>query len=86
LWSLCSVWWLAARICIFIGKALAEPLRRKLYQALVLKHFLASAIVSGFCVCTWHGSPGGAISGWPFFQSLLHSLSLYFFYTGIILS
>ena len=26
----------------------------------------------------WDGSPGGAVSGWPFFQSLLHTLSPYF--------
>jgi hypothetical protein len=39
---------LAARIHIYIGQALAEPLRRPLYQAPVSKHFLASAIVNGF--------------------------------------
>ena len=65
-------------ICICIGQDLAEPLRRQLYQAPVSKHFLASAIVSGFGVCMWDGSPGGAVSGWPFLQSLLHALSLYF--------
>ncbi|KRX11800.1 hypothetical protein T07_8521 [Trichinella nelsoni] len=37
-----SVQWLAA---------LAEPLRRQLYQAAVSKHFLASTIVSGFGDC-----------------------------------
>jgi hypothetical protein len=46
-----SLQWLAACICICIGQALAEPLRRKLYQASVSKHFLASVIVSGFGVC-----------------------------------
>ena len=76
--SLCSVWWLAVSIHICIGQDLAEPLRRQLYQAPVSKHFLASAIVSGFGVCMWDGSPGGAVSGWSFLQSLLHSLSLYF--------
>jgi hypothetical protein len=38
-----------------IGKVLAEPLRRQLYQApvskLLLASFLASAVVSGFCGC-----------------------------------
>jgi hypothetical protein len=29
--SLCSVQWLAASICIYIGQDLAEPLRRQLY-------------------------------------------------------
>ena len=57
--SLCSVRWLTASIRISIGHDLAEPLRRLLYQAPVSKHFLASAIVSGFVVCMWDGSPGG---------------------------
>jgi hypothetical protein len=76
--SLCSVQWMAARICICIGQDLAEPLRRQMYQAPVSKHFLASAIVRGFGGCIWDESPGRAVSGWPFLQSLLHSLFLYF--------
>jgi hypothetical protein len=71
--TLCSVQWLAASICLCICQALAEPLRRPLYQAPVSKHFLAFAIVSGFGDCIWDGSPGGAVSGWPFFQSLFHT-------------
>jgi hypothetical protein len=54
-----------------ISQALAGPLRRLLYQATVSKILLASAIVSGFGGCLWDGSPGGAVSGWPFLQSLL---------------
>jgi hypothetical protein len=73
---LCSVRWLAASISIYVVKALAEPLRRQLYQAHFSKHFLPSAIVSRFDGCIWDGSPGGAVSGWPFLQSLFHSLSL----------
>jgi hypothetical protein len=78
--TLCSVQWLASSIhlCICQAQALTEPLRRQLYQAPVSKHFLASAIVSGFGGCIWDGSPGGAVSGWPFLQSLLHTLSPYF--------
>jgi hypothetical protein len=38
-------------ICLCICQALAEPLRRQLYQAPVSMHFLASTIVSGFGVC-----------------------------------
>jgi hypothetical protein len=38
----------------------------------VSKHFLASAIVSGFGVCRWDGSQGGVVSRWPFLQSLFH--------------
>ncbi|KRY94163.1 hypothetical protein T11_12893 [Trichinella zimbabwensis] len=53
----------------------------QLYQAAVCMYFLASAIVSGFDGCIWDGSPGGAVSGWLFLQSLFHSLSLYFLST-----
>jgi hypothetical protein len=60
--SLCLVQWLTVRIHICIDQGLAEPLRRQLYQAPVSKHFLASAIVSGFGVCMWDGSLGGAVS------------------------
>ena len=28
-------------------------------------------LVSGFSGCLWDGSPGGAVSGWSFLQSLL---------------
>jgi hypothetical protein len=76
--SLCSVQCLAVYIHICIGQDLAEPLGRQLYQAPVSKHFLTSTIVSGFGVCMWDGFSGGALSGWPFLQSLLHSLSLHF--------
>jgi hypothetical protein len=55
---------LAASIRISIGKALAEPLKRQLYQASVKKHFLALAIVTGFAGYIWDESPGGAVSGY----------------------
>ena len=58
-------------------QALAQPLRRQLYQASVSKHLLASTIVSVFGNCTWDGSPGGTVTGWPFIPFLLHTLSLY---------
>jgi hypothetical protein len=73
----CSVQWLYASIPTCIFQALTEPLRRHcLYQ----QKLLGIQIVSGFTVCIWHGSPGGAVSGWPFLQSLLHTLSLYCLY------
>jgi len=50
-----SIQWLAASSCLCICQALAEPLRRKLYQAPVNKHFLASAILSGFGRCMYIG-------------------------------
>ena len=78
--SLCSAQWLAVSILICIGQDLGKPLRRQLYQVPVSKHFLASAIVSGFGVCRWDIFPGGAVSEQPFLQFLLHSLSLYFLY------
>jgi hypothetical protein len=68
---------LAASIHIYIGHALAKPLREELYQAPVSKHFLVLAIVSGFGVCRWDGSLGGAVSAWPYLQFLLYSLSLH---------
>jgi hypothetical protein len=64
------VQWLAASIHFCICQDLAEPL--------VSKHFLAPAIASRFGHCIWDGSPGGAVSGWPFLQSLLYTLSLFF--------
>ena len=83
--SACSVEWLAVSIRICLGLALTEPLRAQLYQAPDSKHFFASAIVSGFGISRQDGSLGGAVSEWPFLQSLLHTLSLYFLLTGGIL-
>jgi hypothetical protein len=70
--------WLAGSICLCVCQALTEPLRRQLYQAPVSKHFLVPAIVSRFGVCIWDGSPSRAVFEWPFFQSLLYTLSPYF--------
>jgi hypothetical protein len=67
-------WASTSEIC----QPLAEPPRRKLYQAPFNKHLLASIIVPGFGDCIWDGSPGGAVSGWPFLLSLLYTLSSYF--------
>ena len=75
--TLCSVQWLAVCIPLCICQALAKPLKRELYLAPVSKHFLASTIVPGFVNCIWDGSTGGAVYGYPFFYSLLHTL--YFF-------
>jgi hypothetical protein len=68
--TLCTVQWFAESIHLCIYQALAEPLRRQLYQAPVSKHLLASTIVSGFGGCIWDGSPGRAVSR-------CHSFSLY---------
>ena len=75
--TLCSVQWLTESIHLRICHALAKPLRKQLYQASVSKHLLASTIVSVFGNCILDGSPGGAVSGWPFLQLMLHTLSLY---------
>jgi hypothetical protein len=75
--KLCSVQWLAKSICLCISQALAKPLRRQLYRAPVSMHFLATTTVSAFGDFIWDGSPGEAVSGWPFLQSLLHNSSLY---------
>jgi hypothetical protein len=70
--------WLRASTSI-ICQALAEPLRRQLYQIPVSNHLLASTVVSEFSDCISDASPGGAVSGWPLLQFLLHILSLYLF-------
>jgi hypothetical protein len=44
-----------------ICQALAEALRRQLYQAPVSKLFLAYTIVSGFGGCLGDETPGGAV-------------------------
>jgi hypothetical protein len=67
---------------LFIGQTLGEPLRGHLYHTPLCKYFLPSAIVSGFGICRWDGSLVRTVSGWPFLQSLLHSLSLNFLLTG----
>jgi hypothetical protein len=74
--ALCSFQWLAMSIHLCIRKAV--PHKRQLYQASFSKHFFASIIVPGFGDCIWDASPGGAISGWSFLQSLLFTLSPYF--------
>jgi hypothetical protein len=56
--TLFSVQWMDVSIHLFICQELAEPLRRKLYQAPVSKHLLASTILSGFGDCM------GWILGW----------------------
>ena len=76
LWSPCLVQWLALSIHFCICQALAEPLRRQLYQAPVSKHFLAFTIVSRFGVCIWKGSPGGQSLNGLFF-SLYSTLCIY---------
>jgi hypothetical protein len=64
-------------IHLCICQALAEPLRRQLYQAPVSKILLASAIVSGFGGCLWDGSRGGAIS--EFWRSLFSDFHIHCF-------
>jgi hypothetical protein len=49
--TLCSIQRMAVSIHFYICKALAEPLRRQLYQAPVSKLLLAYTIVSGFGGC-----------------------------------
>jgi hypothetical protein len=73
--NLCSVQWMAVSIHFCICQALAESLRRQLYQASVSKHLLASTISSGYGNCIWDGSPGGVVTGQPFLQFLLHTFS-----------
>jgi hypothetical protein len=74
--TLCSIQWMIVSIHVCICQALAESLRRQLYQAPVSKHLLASTIVSGFGGCLWDRSPGGQfLDGLSF--SLCSELCLY---------
>jgi hypothetical protein len=50
-----------------------QSLRRQLYQTPVSKLLFASTMVSGFGDCLRNWSPGGAVSGWSFLQSLLNA-------------
>jgi hypothetical protein len=61
--TLCSVQWMVVDIHFCICQALAEPLRRELYQAPLSKLLLASAIVSGFGGFIWDESTGETVSG-----------------------
>jgi hypothetical protein len=61
--SLCSEQWLAANILLCIYQAVAESLRRQLYQAFLCMHFLASTIVSGFSDYIGDGSQSGTFPG-----------------------
>jgi hypothetical protein len=71
--TLCSIQWMSMSIHFYICQALAEPLRRQLYQAPASKHLLASTIVSRFDNCIWDGLPGGAVSA---SDSFSHCLTL----------
>jgi hypothetical protein len=52
--TLCSIQWIAVSILFCICQALAESLRRQLYQAPISKHLLVTTIVS--CLCGWQTS------------------------------
>jgi hypothetical protein len=57
---------MAVSIHFCICQAMAELLRRQLYQAPVSKFLLATTVVFGFGVCIWVGLPEGAVCGWSF--------------------
>jgi hypothetical protein len=64
--TLCSVQWITVRIHFCIFQALAETLRRQLYQTQVRKILLASAIVSGFGGYGMHPQVGQSLDGLSF--------------------
>jgi hypothetical protein len=74
----CSVQWLSVKFHLCICQAQAEPLRRQPYQVPVSRLFPALTIAPRFGDCIWDGLPGGAVSGWPFLQSMFHTVSPYF--------
>jgi hypothetical protein len=74
-WAQSSGWlWASTSVFVRFWKRLSG----QLYQASSSKYFRATTILSLFGGCIWDGSPGGAVSKWPFLQSLLHALSPYF--------
>jgi hypothetical protein len=74
--TLCSVQCMVMNIHFCLCQALAESLKRQLYQAPVRKHLLASTIVSGFGNCTWDGSPGETVTEWLIFY--MHNAIFYY--------
>jgi hypothetical protein len=64
--TLCSIQWMAVSIHFCICQALAEPLRRQLYQVPVSKSLLASTIVS-MLVVVYGMDPhvGQSLDGFP---------------------
>ena len=74
--TLCSVQWVAVSIYLCICQALAEPLRRQLYQASVNQHLLASTLLSGSVTVYWVDPQVGLSLDFLFF-SLCSTLCLY---------
>ena len=64
--------WLPVSICVCLSQLPVVPLRGQSCHAPVCTHIMVSVIVSGFGVHSWDGSQIGPVTGWPFFQSLLH--------------
>jgi hypothetical protein len=69
---------MAVSMHLCICEALAEPLRRELYQVPLSKNLLASTTVAGFGDFKWDGSPGESVSRWLFLQSLTPSMGVLF--------
>ena len=63
--------WLKAFSSVLV-QGLTEPHRRQPYQTSIIEQLLASTIVFGFGDCIWDGSQDGAVTRWPFPQSLFH--------------
>ena len=63
-------------ICICISQVLAELLKGQPYKSPISNCSMSSAIVPRFGVCSWDESLVGAVSRWPFLQSLI----LFFFF------
>ena len=68
--------------CLYLSGSGRDSL---LYQAPVSKHFLAFTVVLRFGVHISDGPIHRTVSGWPFLQSLLHTLSTYFLLVTIYL-
>ena len=83
----CPLLWVCRWSCVYLHlywSVFSWTSLLQLYQVPISKHYFASAIVSGFCVCRRDRCIDGAVSGCPFFESLHHSLSLHFLLTSRI--
>ena len=69
----CSVQWLPASIRLYFSGSDRASQEKTISGS--CQHILLGIHNSD---CIWDESPGGAVSGWPFLQSLLHTFSQYF--------
>jgi hypothetical protein len=71
----------AVGVCIFLSQFLGAASQKTVITPF-FNHNKISLIVLGIGACPWDGCQVEPVIGWPFPQSLFHSLSLHFLYRG----